>query len=250
MSGSGTRRWTGARVGALCAVVLACLLALPGGVCAEEGAGGGGGGEGAKGNFKKEASEAKRGEDTRWYNHDSLVAGVTVHSFAGDAGPISPFLGYGLKWDTFSDFMGVSDLKDETIWEFIGLGLEVFYFQSLTDYPAELAVGANTLEFDSSMFQVGILATLIYLPGRFHPMLGIGFTWTELSAADETELTPGSEIFPMLDSQLGLRVDLVDALSIDLSLYGNWGRDGNIALGESRNIFFFSTFLGLSWNII
>ncbi|MBH25624.1 MAG: hypothetical protein CMH57_14470 [Myxococcales bacterium] len=196
------------------------------------------------------AAAAEDTEDRR-HNHDSLVAGATVHSFAGDAGSIDPFFGFGLKWDTFSDFQDVEGLKDRTIWEFISLGMTVFYFQSVTPYEASLDYGDTTLEFDGEAFQVGILATLMYLPGALHPYIGIGFAWTEMSASDDgDDAPPGREIFPMFDANIGSRLDLSDTFFLDLSLYANWGRDSNILLDDTRNILFFSTFLGVGVNVL
>ena len=191
-------------------------------------------------------------DEDRFYNRDSLLAGATVHSFAGDVGGIDPFYGVGFKWDTFSDFQGVEGLEDKTIWEFIGLGLTVYYFQGLTPFDAELETGTQTtLEFEASAFQVGILATLIYLPGDlFHPYLGIGFAWTEYSADEETEELSGSGVFPMLDVNIGSRLDLNDTFFFDLSLYANVGRDSFIGLPEDQTILFFTTFLGFGVNVI
>ncbi|MEO1271482.1 MAG: hypothetical protein AAFX99_25595 [Myxococcota bacterium] len=190
--------------------------------------------------------------EERRHNHDSLLVGATVHSFAADAGSIDPFFGYGLKWDTFSDFQDVEGLKGQTIWEYISLGMTVFYFQSLSNYEASFDYGEDTaLEFDGKAFQVGILATLMYLPGAFHPYIGIGFAWTEVSASDDDEEAfPGREIFPMFDANIGTRLDFNDTFFLDLSLYANWGRNSNIQLNETQNILFFTTFLGVGVNVL
>lgn len=195
-------------------------------------------------------SGAASAEPPRHFNHDSLVVGGTVHSFAGDVGPISPFLGMGFKWDTFSDFQGIEGLKDRTIWEYIALGLTVYGFVGLTDFEVDEAQALDAgAAFDrGSAFQVGILATMMVLPGWLHPYVGIGFAWTELR--DASEALEGSQVFPMLDVNLGARLDLSGTLFVDFSNYANWGRDGAVGVGATQDILFFSTFLGLGVNVL
>jgi hypothetical protein len=186
----------------------------------------------------------------RRFNHDSLVAGGTVHSFAADLGPISPFGGVGFKWDTFSDFQGIEGLQGQTIWEFIALGLTVYYFQGLSGFEVDTTDAAGApLQLDTAgAFQVGILATMMYLPGSVHPYVGVGFAWTEIY--DRDEALAGSLVLPMLDVNLGVRLDLNPTFFIDFSNYANWGRDGALGQAATQDILFFTTFLGLGVNVL